>query len=506
MNKEHYDVVLVSPPSRMINHYRPPVSLLYVAGYLQKMGMKVKIIDVPMKEIVRDKKFFEHIDEELEKIQQQMVDEFKKIETKIVGITFYTPEYFEVFDLARKYKTIDPKIKILVGGTHPTFYPDEILNEENCPIDFAVIGEGELTTYELAKTILENKISYETIDGIAFRDTKTGQIVKTKFRPLCENLDEISHPAYDLIDMEYYTNASPYAIRGCFLRSMYVLATRGCPSQCTFCVSKKLRSYSGGGRYTRVRSAESLIAEVEELKNKYKIDSFYFIDDLFTINKENVIKFCNEIRKRKISILWGCSAKVTTLNEEVIKNMAAAGCIQIDFGVERGSDQALRLVKKGITLKIIKDIFALCHKYNIRTFANFIVNIPEETEQDLNDIIKLMDELRSEIVSINIFTPYQGTEIYDNSSYKFTKEEYPMLTGAAALIYKYPEKLKFAKHDIDLIEWSKKYNKEYNRIWDNLKFYLSLRYWLVLLRSKDKMNYAEQFGLLVREVINQKLN
>lgn len=506
MNKDYYDIVLVSPPSRMINHYRPPVSLLYLAGYLQKNGLKVKIIDVPMKEIVRNKKFYRHINEKVREIRDKMIEEFKKIETKIAGITFYTPEYFEVFDLAKNYKKINPGVKIIVGGTHPTFYPEEILNEKNCPIDFAIIGEGEMATYELTQAILKNRKNYENIDGIAYRDFKTKQVIKTKLRQLCENLDNISYPAYNLIDMEYYTNASPYAIRGCFLRSMYILATRGCPSQCTFCVSKKLRTYSGGGKYTRIRSAESLIAEIEELKNKYKIDSFYFIDDLFTINKENVIKFCNEIKKRKISILWGCSSKVSTLNEEIIKNMAKAGCIQIDFGVERGSDKALRLIKKGITIKMAKDIFKLCHKHKIRTFANFLVNLPEETEKDLNDIIKLMNELNSEIVSINIFTPYHGTEIYDSSPYKFSKKEYAMLTNATDLIYTYPEKLKFAKHDINLIEWSRKYNKKYNMIWNNLKFYLSKRYWTVLLKSKNKTNYLKQFGLLLQELINQKTN
>lgn len=501
--KEYYDVVLISPPSRMINHYRPPMALIYLAGYLQKMGMKVKIIDVPMKDVIRNANFYDNIENELKAIEEKMVSEFQSIETKIVGITFYTPEYFEVFSLAKKFKEYNPDLKVIVGGIHPTFYPEEIFEEESCPIDFAIIGEGEITLYELSKAILEDRKNFFSIKGIAYIDEINKQFIKTEVRPVEDDLDKISFPAYNLIDMDYYTNASPYAIRGCFLRSMYMLATRGCPSQCTFCVAKKLRQYNGGGKSTRTRSAKKLMEEVIELRENYKIDSFYFIDDLFTINKQNVIEFCEGLKKNKIDILWGCSSKVSTLNEEIIKHMAEAGCIQIDFGVERGSNEALNIVKKGITVEKIEEIFGYCSKYKIRTFANFIVNIPGETKKDLVDILKFIKKLNPDIVSINIFTPYPGAEIYENCDYKFKKEEYPMLTNAAGLIYKDP-RLKFSEHNINLLNFSAKYNKKYNKIWNNLRFYLSLRYWKLLIKSKNKMNYVRQFKLLVSEFINQK--
>jgi radical SAM superfamily enzyme YgiQ (UPF0313 family) len=504
IEKNYYDVVLVSPPSRMINHYRPPMALIYLAGYLQKMGLRIKIIDIPMKDVIRDKNFCNKIEDELKNIEEKMIEEFRSIKTGIVGITFYTPEYFEVFNLAKRFKEYNPSLKVIVGGIHPTFYPEEIFDERNCPIDFAIIGEGEITLFELSKSILEKRKNYLGIKGIAYQDKKLNKIVKTEVRPVEDNLDRISFPAYNLIDMDYYTNASPYAIRGCFLRSMYLVATRGCPSQCTFCVAKKLRQYNGGGKATRIRSALNLINEIRGLKEKYKIDSFYFIDDLFTINKDNVIEFCKELKKSKINILWGCSSKVSTLNEEIIKHMAEAGCIQIDFGVERGSNEALNLVKKGITIEKIEEVFYLCSKYKIRTFANFIVNIPKETKKDLIDILKFIRKLNPDIVSINIFTPYPGAEIYDNCKFKFKKNEYPILTNAAGLIYKDPKRLKFSEHNINLIEFSNKYNKKYNKIWKNLKFYLSIRYWKVLVKSRNKLNYIKQFKLLVAEFINQK--
>ena len=501
---KNYDIVLVSPPSRMINHYRPPLSLMYVGGYLQHRGMRVKIIDIPMKNIVRNKEFFKNIDIELKKIENQMINEFKELNTNIVGITFYTPEYPEVFRLAKEFKKINPDVKIIVGGIHPTLYPEEILIEKNSPIDFAVIGEGEVTTFELVNCINSNG-KFENVEGIAFLDKDSKKVIKTGLRKLESDLDQISYPAYNLIDMDYYTNAAPYAIRGCFLRSMYILASRGCPSSCTFCVAKKLRTFNLGKKCVRIRSSKAIAGEILELKKKYNIDSFYFIDDLFTIDKKNVSEFCSEFKNKKLNLLWGCSSKVSTLNENVIKNMADAGCIQIDFGVERGSDKALRFVKKGISLKMIKNVFQLCHKYKIRTFANILVNVPSETEEDLKDIINLLNVLNSEVVSINIFTPYPGTEIYDNSTYKFSKEEYAMLISSTKLIYTYPEKLKFSSHNVNLLDWTRKYQNKYNGIWNNLKFYLSLKYIKILFKSKNKRNYIQNIFLLIREAINQKL-
>ena len=360
---EHFDVVLFSPPSRMINHYRPPVGLLYLGGFLTHKGLKVKIIDIPMKEQIRDKKFFENLNHIIEGVHQKMLEEFKRIKTKIVGLSCYTPEYFEVLRLAQEIKAIDPSIKIIAGGVHPTFYPQDFFDERT-GIDACVLGDGEAAMYELSSNILEGKAEWGNVAGIAVFDPATQKMALTQERALAENLDDISFPDYGLIDMDYYTNANPYAIRGCFLRPAYLLSTRGCPSQCTFCVAKKLRKYVGIGRK---RSAESLIAELKGLKSSYAIDAFYFIDDLFTIDKENVKRFCVMLKDEHLGLLWGCSSKVSTLDEDLLKSMANAGCIQIDFGVERGSDEALRSVKKGINVSKVRDIFKLCHRYRIRS-------------------------------------------------------------------------------------------------------------------------------------------
>ena len=498
------DIILTSPPSRAFNHYRPPMALLSLAGYLLKNKVKVKIIDITDKNVIRDKKFWDNVENHRLEIESQLLSEYSKNPANIVGITCYTPEYYEVLDLAKKIKLINPKAKIIVGGIHPTLYPQELLMEANSPIDFEVIGEGEETLLELVKKIIKHTRDFSQIKGIAY--LKKQQYIQNLLRPVNENLDELYHPAFHLIDMEYYTTPSPYAIRGCFLRSFYLLATRGCPSTCTFCVAKKLRCYNGGGKYTRIRSAKSLLKEIDLLRTKYNIDSFYFIDDLFTINVVNVQKFCQELKVKHPSLIWGCSAKVSTLNENVLRTMSQAGCVQIDFGVERGSDKALVDIQKGINLKMIRNIFGYCHQFHIRTFANYLINLPRETKKDLQDILNLLDELRSDIVSINVFCPYPGTEIYDNHTYKFSKEEYIELFNSADLIKKYPQKYRFASHRVDMLKWATKYNHQYNNLSNFILFHLSPKYLQTFLYSHRKTSYVFQLKNLVSEYINQTSN
>lgn len=496
-------VCLTSPPSRSFNHFRPPLALLYLAGYLEKNGIKTEIVDITLEKQTRDLKLQKAKNILLKKIQKKILEKIKAISPFVVGITCYSPEYYEVLNLARQIKKINKKITIVVGGIHPTLYPQDFIFAKS-NIDAAVIGEGEITLCKLIRNF-DDKKKWPKIKSLVFFDEKLKKTIITPPRPPCPNLDTIAKPAYYKINMEYYTVANPYAIRGVFTRSMYLLSSRDCPSACTFCVSKKLREISGPSWTCRLRSPANLLAEILALKKDYHIDSFYFIDDLFTQNKKNVIEFCDLLKNSRCGLLWGCSSKVTTVDFSLLEKMKEAGCIQIDFGVERGSDKALALIKKGITIEKIKQVFADCRTLGIRTFANFLVNLPQETENDLEDIISLLDIIKPTIVSLNIFTPYPGTEIFESHKQKFTKTDYPdMLEDPCELIEKQPLKYKFSLHHINLADWTFQNSKKYNKIAPTLFFHLSPTYLKNFFKSQRMMNYFKMTTQLAREFIYQK--
>ncbi len=503
-------VVLVAPPSRMMNHYRPPLALMYISGYLKKNLVKSQIIDSILEDqIIRDQSFASNRQSFFRKVEDSLISQIKEIETDVIGITCYTPEVDEVERLARRIKEIKPDAKIVAGGIHPTLYPNDLLSASS-DIDFVVFGEGEITLLELVKEIRSENSDYAKLKGIGFFNSEAGENLITPRQLIDYELDSISFPDYEGVDMSYYTNASPYSIRGVFSRSIYLLASRGCPSACTFCVAPELRGFNfrSGIKQNagvRLRSPEHLFKEVMELNQKYHIDSFYFIDDLFTLNRDLVFGFCELMIKNKVNLVWGCSSKVNTVNYESLKIMKEAGCIQIDFGVEKASDEQMKLLKKGTKVREVKEAFKHCHELGIRSFANMLINTPGETKKDLQDTIDLLEEIKPNIVTINVFTPYPGTEIYTDTHEAITRDEYYLFMDDCSILPEtYPEKFRFATHQEDLREFSLSNMHKYNKILPTLGIFLNPKYLKSLIYSKNKINYLKQLKTLIREFIVQK--
>jgi radical SAM superfamily enzyme YgiQ (UPF0313 family) len=379
-----------------------------------------------------------------------------------------------------------------------------MFDEPDRPVDFAVIGDGEVTMLELARAILDGAKDFSTVKGIAYWDAARQEVLETPPREVATDLDSISFPAYDLVHMNCYATPSPYAIKGILLRATHVMGGRGCPSQCTFCVARKVRQASGGGKYLRMRSARSLFEEIRLLRENHHIDAFLFLDDLFTLNKPTVLEFCRLLREEKLNMLWSCLSKVTMMDEEMIRAMAGAGCVQVEFGVERGSDAALRLIKKGISVANVIQVFDLCHKHGIRTYANMLVNLPGETEQDLRDIETLLEKLRSEVVAMNTFFPYPGTEIYDLWDQKFTREDLPLLSFTHPRCTDLLKRARFSQHQVDFEQWCGKNMRRFNHMTPYARFYLSPRYWNTLLHSHRKSSYLAGVRTLAREFIRMR--
>ena len=210
-------------------------------------------------------------------------------------------------------------------------------------------------------------------------------------------------------------------IRGLPLRGALLHTTRGCPYSCSFCGCNLIF-----GRNLRFRNLSVIEKEIKYLKEIKKIEGIWIIDDTFTINKEHIIGVAKILKK--YNLIWGCQSRVNTINVELIRIMKENGCVQLDFGIESGSQRILDdIIGKRININQVINSFKLAKKYKIRTLANFMIGFPTETYNDLNKTIKLAKLIKADIYIFSIATPLPGTELYKMIGEEIKPEEYSLL-------------------------------------------------------------------------------
>ncbi|MCU0666213.1 MAG: B12-binding domain-containing radical SAM protein [Candidatus Omnitrophica bacterium] len=385
---EKFKNLLVNP----VIGFSPPFSLLYLAAVLEKSGRFVQIEELN----TYGKKEFS-FDQLLNKIAQENID--------LVGFVCLSSHTEVLKKLIPLIKKNYPAVKVIVGGTHATALPEFFLN---LGADVAVLGEGESI---LLKTVehLEQNVALNDVASIVFKDS-AGKYIKTKDRVGFEDVSKLPMPAYHLINAEHYI-ANNYAIRGLWLRCGWVFTARGCPGRCTFCASAITHGYE-----IRERSIKDVVDELEFLKRNYKIEAFWILDDTFVIRPERVFEFCEQIKKRKLNLTWACQARVNYLTDSVAKKLKESGCVQVDLGVESGSQKVLNAIKKGITIDLTKKAFAAAHKNKLRALATIMIGSPQETREDLEMTRKLLKEIKPDYLGIGFCTPYPGSELYQQAS------------------------------------------------------------------------------------------
>jgi len=364
-----------------------PLNLGYLAAYLrqQKPATEINILDC----------------EALALSYEQVHDYLKNHRPDIAAITIVTPAYDSVLAVTQIIKEVNPICQVVVGGPHPTALPNEVLMEKN--IDFAVIGEGEITFLELVEE-LESDKNFGRIKGLAFKGTN-GEIFINSPRPLIENLDVLPFPAKDMLPVDAYFLPPTKRITGG--ASTNIVTSRGCPFRCTFCMAK-----TAWGRKTRFRSVKNVVDEIEEDFKKYKHVDFTFHDELFTASRQRVLDFCQELLRRQLHVKWFCQARCGSIDEEMAKIMKKAGCEMIGFGFESGDEQILKSMKKDNSLEKAKESAKICQKTGIRIYGSFILGYPGETKASIKKTVFLAKELDCDTAAFFIAVPCPGTELF----------------------------------------------------------------------------------------------
>ncbi len=377
-------IALVNPRIEAYSSTLPPLGLLYIGAVLEKEGFEVRIFD-PLPDS----------DNDIRKIINYQPD--------IIGMSILTTYVDRAKHIISICKEQLKSSVLVIGGIHPTALPEESL--EFFDADYVVIGEGEITMKELCFR-LKNKQSLQGLEGIAYREN--GLIIKTAPRMPVQNLDKLPFPARHLIEFEKYL-IPPGVIRGYWSeRCTSLMTSRGCPFQCIWCGTQTIF-----GHKVRRRSVDNVIEEIELLLKNYKIDSIWFIDDTFTLDEKWLLEFCDKLLRKGINLKWGCQAHVRTINEKIVDAMKKAGLVQLDIGVESGSEKVLRILKKNSTQEAIKKAFSITKKAGIRRMATFMFGNPGEEIDDIRQTFKLAKEIKPDFASSFFLTPFPGTELME---------------------------------------------------------------------------------------------
>lgn len=380
-------VLFVNPPQtaskyKFMGVIAPPLGIAYMAGVLQENHIDVEILDASAEDMD-----FKDVEKEL-----------LKRKPDLVALTALTPTIGRALETAQIVKETLPDSIVVMGGYHPTFNFIETLEDEN--VDIVIRGEGEYIMLNLVQA-LENQSSLHDVKGIVFEDKNSKEIVVNPEAPLIQNLDELPFPALNLLPMK------KYRLLDMDTHMTTMITTRGCPMQCSFCSSAAMH-----GKKIRERSVENIVDEIEYLKTNYDIDTIAFMDDTFTLKKRKVMAICDEILKRNIEIMWGCTSRVDTLDEKLLKKMKEAGCITIFIGVESADQQQLDNMCKNTTIAKIENAFKIAHKLKIRTIASVALGMPGDTKEIMNKTVKFVHKLKPNYAIYSLATPYPGTKFY----------------------------------------------------------------------------------------------
>jgi len=391
-------IFLVNPP--FIEVYGPyreaaklgaqpqmPLGLAYIAAVARDLGHDVVLLDADVEGL--------SIDKVVEKVGDAKPD--------LVGVSATTPIYSNGREILEKVKEVNGEITTVLGGFHITALPKETM-EESEAVDYGIIGEGEDTFKELIDVLCGRKDVKDTA-GLAYRDEK-GRITVNKRRKPIQNLESVPYPARDLLKTGRYI----WGIPGKGLVPVTsIITTRGCPFQCIFCGVDTM--FPGKPRY---RLVDDILDEIESVISLFSINHFMFSDDTLTLNKERVLRFCRQVRKRGLDFTFEGYTRADCVDKEILQELKSVGLLRLSFGVESGNQKILDAIKKGTTLGQLKRAYEWCSELGIESRCSLMIGHPFETRETVEETLKFVTrELKVYQAYVNITTPYPGSELYE---------------------------------------------------------------------------------------------
>lgn len=370
-------VMLIHPPGTVYGTglLKPsiPMGLLYISSYLKSKKVEVLFLDCLAGDLDRVEKRGKG--RRYGMSSKSIIRKIKEFNPDIVGIgNMFTAYFDDVIETAGLVKSVNSKIKVVVGGSHVSVDPIEVI--KNKSIDIAVFGEGEETMWEIVK----NKKDLSQIKGIVYRKGK--KIVKNEPRELIKNLDLLPYPDWKILDYSKYVMGSDFNMR----KPVFpLISSRGCPGHCLYCSVNAVWQHRWRGR-----SAVSVVNEMEYLIKDFGAREFAFQDDSVSVDKKRLEEICDVMIKRKLDVKWTTPNGIAhwTLTKALLKKMKRAGCYRITFGIESGDPELRRWVGKPYSLDQAKDLTQYANSLGYWTLATNIIGFPYETQENIDNTFK----------------------------------------------------------------------------------------------------------------------
>lgn len=387
-NQKKGRVLLIYPPSPVINREDrcqqptkellvipplPPTDLMYLASIAEACGFEAMIRDYSQ--------------------GGDFITDLREFQPNYLVANIATPTFqSDIMTVKLAKETIPSLFTIVKGAPFLTYNTNTIY--ENPFVDYVIIGEPELTLKEL----LEGYPLCE-IKGLCYRENF--QPVLNEKRPFIENLDVLPFPARHLVDNSIYRRPDNGKVQA------VIKVARGCPFHCFFCLATPV-----SGSKVRTRSPQNIVAEIKECVERYKITNFLFWSDIFNFNRKWTLDLCKEIIDSGLKITWSSNTRADTMDDEMAQLMYKSGCRLVSIGVESGSQIMLDNIGKKISLDDIRNTVKILKKNKIKIYNYFVIGLPWETEETVDETIKFAIELDSNFISFYTATPLPGTRYF----------------------------------------------------------------------------------------------
>ncbi len=399
-------ILLISPPyARLLGlgNCRFPLSFGSMGTILSMNGHAVAIYDADFdKDLIGKSDTYEHsftsqsrINEALQNrehyVWKEIEQKVREFQPQVVGITTMTNKFPMAIRVAEIAKSLDTGIQVVIGGHHSSIFGQKLVLDRN--IDFAVIGEGEMTFLELINRMGDRNPDYSPVNGLVYK--RGTQVIVNEPRRLLANLDVLP-----IADRDLMLNEG-------FVTENNIMTSRGCPFNCSYCGAQVI-----WGRKVRRRSVPNVIREIDYLFKRGSSRTVNFWDDSFTSDRKYTREMTEELKKFD-GLQFSCITRLDLVEQESLVQLKEAGCSMILFGIESGNDDILKRIDKKMTRELIKRKTGMVDATGIPWLGFFIMGYPGETRGNILETLAFMKELNPSYAEINIFNPLPGTKIWN---------------------------------------------------------------------------------------------